>query len=139
MKYLLDTDTLIDDLEDRDKTRGQVTAMIEAGDEIAWCSITVAELCSGLNEQRRIKWEKWLMALPYWIISCMAARQAGIDRKAASNRGHTLSVSDSFIAAVAREKGATVLTSNIKDYPLENVRVMSLREKAALSYSPLAY
>lgn len=71
------------------------------------------------------------MSLPYWHISREAAMQAGIVRKNASDQGRTLSVSDSLIAAVAREQDATVLTSNIKDYPAKDVRVMSLREKTA--------
>jgi predicted nucleic acid-binding protein len=57
--------------------------------------------------------------------------QAGIDRKTASEAGRTLPVSDCLLAALAREQQATVLTSNIKDYPMEDVRVLSLREEAA--------
>jgi predicted nucleic acid-binding protein len=71
------------------------------------------------------------MALPYWPITREAAMQAGIDRKTASDKGRTLSVSDSLIAAIARENDAIVLTSNIKDYPTRDVRVMSIRAKAA--------
>jgi predicted nucleic acid-binding protein len=130
MKYLFDTDTLIDVLEDRDQVRTHIAAMIEAGDEVAMCPITIAELYSGLSEKKRLKWENWLTALPYWPISREAARQAGITRKSASDQGRTLSISDSFIAAVARENDATVLTSNTKDYPTKDVLVMSLREAA---------
>jgi hypothetical protein len=54
---------------------------------------------------------------------------AGADRKSMSDAGKTLSLTDSLIAAVARENDATVLTSNIKDYPMKDVRVMSLRQK----------
>lgn len=104
--------------------------MIDAGDEVALCPITIAELYSGLSEKKRLKWENWLTALPYWPISREAAQQAGITRKSASDQGRTLSISDSLIAAVAREQDATVLTSNIKDYPTQDVRVKSLREAA---------
>lgn len=130
MKYLFDTDTLIDVLEDRDQVRRHINAMIDAGDEVALCPITIAELYSGLSEKKRLKWENWLTALPYWPISREAAQQAGITRKSASDQGRTLSISDSLIAAVAREQDATVLTSNIKDYPTQDVRVKSLREAA---------
>lgn len=131
MKYLFDTDTLIDFLEDRDETRPHVNALISTGDEVALCAITVSELYSGLNPQKRAKWEKWLMALPYWQISRQAAKQAGIYRKTASDAGRTFSISDSLVAALAREQQATVLTSNIKDFPPEGVRVLSLRKVAA--------
>lgn len=130
MKYLLDTDTLIDVLQDRGGTRDRVNAMIAAGDEIALCAITVAELYSGLDAPRRARWGEWLSSLPYWDISRGAAKLAGNDRKTASDAGRTVSVTDSLVAAIARERGAIVLTSNIKDYPMKDVRVLSLRESA---------
>ena len=131
MKYLFDTDTLIDVLQDRGGTRERVNAMIEAGYEVALCAITVAELYSGLNAPRRARWDEWLSSLPYWDITRGAAQRAGNDRKTASDAGRTLSVTDSLVAAIAREHGAIVLTSNIKDYPMKDVRVMSLLEKTA--------
>ncbi len=131
MKYLLDTDTVIDFILDSYHVRERITAKLEAGDTLALCAITVTELYSGLDEKRRIRWQELLYEFPYWDISRGAAVKAGIDRKSAPDRGITLSVSDSLIAAVARENDATVLTSNIKDYPAEDVRVMSLRENAA--------
>lgn len=131
MKYLLDADTLIDYLKDRGNARPRITAMIEADDEIALCPITVAELYSGLSDKNRTIWESWLMALPYWSISIGAAMRAGTYRKTASEAGRTISVTDSLLAALAYENNATLLTSNIKDYPMKDVRVLSLREKAA--------
>jgi predicted nucleic acid-binding protein len=130
MKYLLDTDTLIDFIQDSYQTRKRITAMLEAGDTLALCAISVVELYSGLNEQRRARWQELLSSLSYWHISREAAKHAGITRKTASDSGRTLSVSDSLIAALALENDATVLTSNIRDYPTKDVRVMSLREAA---------
>jgi predicted nucleic acid-binding protein len=40
-------------------------------------------------------------------------------------------VTDSLLAALAYENNATLLTSNIKGYPMKDVRVMSLRDEAA--------
>ena len=130
MKYLLDTDTLIDILEDRDNVRQQVLVLIE-NDEVALSAITVVELYSGLSEKKRAEWESWLLTLPYWQISILAAMRAGRYRRDARGRGQTLSVSDSLLAALAKESDATLLTSNIKDYPMEDVRVLSLRKEAA--------
>ena len=131
MKYLLDTDTLIDCILGFGDTRRRVLAFIEQGDEVALCPVTVAELYSGMNEKKRAKWENWLLALPYWHITREAAQRAGVDRKTASDGGRTFSVTDSLIGAVAREQDATVLTSNIKDYPMRGIRLLSLRKKTA--------
>jgi predicted nucleic acid-binding protein len=131
MKYLLDTDTLIDFLQNRDDTRSQITSFIESGDEVALCAITLAELYSGLTEQRRLAWREWLSALPYWDISREAAIRSGVFRKEMAEDGRTFSLTDVVLAMVAREHDATLLTSNIKDYPMKNLRVLSLREEAA--------
>jgi predicted nucleic acid-binding protein len=131
MKHLLDADTLIDYIVDRGNARPRITIMIDQGDEVAVCAITVAEVYSGLSDKRRDIWESWIMALSYWHIGFDVAAQAGTYRKAASEAGRTLSTTDSLLAALARDKGATLLTSNIKDYPMKDVRVMSLRDKAA--------
>ena len=131
MKYLLDTDALIDFLQDRDNTRKRITALIEANDDVALCAITVAEVFSGLSEKNRKQWSDWLLSLPYWHIDWESAMQAGIDRKEASDAGRTLSVTDSLLAALARQHDATLLTSNIKHYPKKDVRVLSLRDDAA--------
>jgi predicted nucleic acid-binding protein len=131
MKYLLDTDTLIDFLQDHGETRSRLLTTLSGGDEVALSPITVAELYSGLPASKRAKWREFICALPYWDISRQAAQRAGIARKAASDAGRTLSVSDSLVAAVAREQQAIVLTSNIKDFLLLDVQVLSLREPAA--------
>ena len=131
MKYLLDADTLIDYIQDRGNTRPRITVMIEQDDEVAVCAITVAEVYSSLSDKRRGIWESWIMALSYWHIGFDVAAQAGTYRKTASEAGRTLSTTDSLLAALARDKDAILLTSNIKDYPMKDVRVLSLREEAA--------
>jgi predicted nucleic acid-binding protein len=130
MKYLLDADTLIDYIQDRGNARPRITAMIEQDEEVAVCAITVAEVYSGLSDKRRDIWESWIMTLSYWHIGYDVAVQAGRSRKMASAAGRTLAVTDSLLAALARDKDAVLLTSNIKDYPMKDVRVMSLRRPA---------
>jgi predicted nucleic acid-binding protein len=44
MKYLIDTDTLIDCILGTGKTREKLFAMIEADDEVALCPVSVTEL-----------------------------------------------------------------------------------------------
>src|SRR5512133_2661084 len=123
MRYLLDADTLIDFVVDRGNARPRITAMIEQDVGVAVCAISVAELYSGLSAKRRASWESWIMALSYWHIDIDVAMRAGTYRKTASEGGRTLSVTDSLLAALAHEKDATLLTSNIKDYPMKDVRV----------------
>ena len=131
MKYLLDADTLIDYIVDRGNARPRITTLIEQNDEVAVCAITVAEVYSGLSDKRRDIWENWIIALSYWHIGYDVAVRAGRYRKTASEAGRTLSTTDSLLAALARDNVAILLTSNIKDYPMKDVQVLSLREEAA--------
>jgi predicted nucleic acid-binding protein len=77
MKYLLDTDTLIDCILGTGDTPRRIQELIERDDEVAVCPVTVAELYSGLSAKRRAKWESWIMAMSYWHISIGAAMRAG--------------------------------------------------------------
>jgi predicted nucleic acid-binding protein len=131
MKYLLDADTLIDYILDRGNARPRITAMIEQGDVVAVCAITVAEVYSGLSDKRRGIWENWITALSYWHINIDVGMRAGTYRKTASEPGRTIPVTDALLAALAYENDATLLTSNIKDYPMKDVRILSLRNEAA--------
>lgn len=131
MKYLLDTDTLIDIIGNHDDSKRRIESLIAGQNVVALCPITVTELYAGLIEQRRSQWDPFIEALPYWEISSKVARQAGIDRYDLKKMGRTISLTDSLIAAVAREHGATVLTRNTKDYPQSDVQVRSLRETMA--------
>src|SRR3954452_20027936 len=101
MRYLLDTDTLIDCILGTGNTRERIQEFIDRKEEIALCPVTVAEVYSGLSEKRRIKWESWLLSLSYWTISFDVAAQAGMYRKTASESGRTLSTTDSLLAALA--------------------------------------
>ena len=101
MRYLLDTDTLIDCILGTGNTRERIQELIERKEEIALCPVTVAEVYSGLSKKRRIKWKSWLLSLSYWHISFDVAAQAGTYRKTASESGRTLSTTDSLLAALA--------------------------------------
>lgn len=73
MKYLIDTDTVIDFMQDRGEARARIAVMIQAGDDIALCAVTVAELHSGVSEKNLRLFKDWLGSLPYWDISQQAA------------------------------------------------------------------
>jgi predicted nucleic acid-binding protein len=118
-------------LQGRGNTRKRITAFIEADGDVALCAITVAEVFSGLSGKNRKQWSDWLLSLRYWHIDWESAMQAGIDRNHASEAGRTLSVSDSLLASLARQHDATLLTSDIKHYPMKDVRMLSLRDEAA--------
>ena len=54
MKYLLDTDTLIDYIKDHCNTRARLDDLIGSGNDVALCAVTIGEIYSGLAAQARV-------------------------------------------------------------------------------------
>jgi predicted nucleic acid-binding protein len=126
--YLLDTDTLIDYSKGREPTCSRIKAMITAGERLGICAINVSEFFAGLPPPNRPIWEEFFASLTYWDIDKDSARIAGLYRYELSRSGQTLTTTDALIAAVALQKHATLLTSNIKHYPIHGLTVYSLRD-----------
>lgn len=127
-RYLLDTTALIDFSKGREPARSRLLRMIQTGDEVGVCAINVAEFYAGVPPEKRALWDAFVDALGYWEISRAAARQAGCFRYDFARRGQVLSTTDALVAAVAQERGAVIVTSNVKDYPMPEVQLLSLRE-----------
>lgn len=126
-RYLLDTTVLIDLSKRFEPTTSGVRALIEARHEIALCAVTVAEFYSGLGITERTYWDIFISKLPYWDISRSAATRAGVDRADFRRRGRTFTTTDSLLAALARERNAILVTSNERDFPMDDLQVLNIR------------
>jgi predicted nucleic acid-binding protein len=126
-RYLLDTSVLIDLSKGREPTRTHLRAMLDSGDELGICAINVAEFYLGVPPSAWPQWDAFFGSLQYWDITRPAAVDAARLRQAATRRGQPLSLADTLIAAVARERLAVILTENLKDYPGPDVQARSLR------------
>lgn len=127
-RYLLDTAALIDFAKGREPASSKVLRMVEGGDEVGVCAVVVAEFYAGLSVKERSGWDEFFQALRFWGATREAARQAGIWRHEFARKGTQLSITDLLIAAVAGEKEAVVVTDNVKDYPMDKVSVLPLRD-----------
>jgi len=126
-RYLLDTDTLIDFSKGWEPTRSRLLQLIESGEALGVCAITIAEFYAGIPPDNRAVWEEFFAALTYWDITREAATAAGRDRYDFARKGPPITTADSLIGAVAREQHAAILTTNIGDFPMEGVAARSLR------------
>jgi predicted nucleic acid-binding protein len=126
-RYLVDTATLIDFAKGFEPARSELLRLIAAGDEVGVCGVNVAEFFAGLAPEDRAVWDEFFGALPLWPITYAAARQAGLWRYAFSRQGVQLTTADTLIGAVALEQQATVLTRNVRDFPMPELRVLSLQ------------
>ncbi len=126
--YLLDTKVLIDFVKGRSAADSAIVRLLDRGAILASCSVTVAEFYSGEIAGRQPVWDRFIAGLEFWTNTFEDAVEAGNYRREFSGRGIQLSVTDTLVAATARSRGATLLTEDLKDFPMTDIRVMSLAE-----------
>ncbi len=128
-RYLLDTTALIDFSKGREPAYSLVRRFIENGEEVGVSPINVAEFYSGLAPSQYPVWDEFFEPLILWPISLAAARKAGRFRYDFARKGVSLSTTDTLVAAVALEHRATLVMSNVKDYPMDEVELLPLEDK----------
>ena len=126
-RYLLDTDVLVDFSKSIEPVTSQLLAWIDGTDTVAVCAISVAEFAAGLTPEQAAQAQDFLAALTYWDISRQAALRAGQERYSFARAGVTITTTDALVGAAAREYGATLVTSNLKDFPTEDLTLLSIR------------
>ena len=88
------------------------------------CCINVAELYSGLSQQEEARAERLVDSLDYYVVTRQAAKEAGRHRYNFARRGITLATADALIACTAIKEGATLITANFKDFPMEELQIL---------------
>jgi predicted nucleic acid-binding protein len=126
-RYLLDTDALIDFSKGAEPATSLILSWIEGDDIVAVCAITVAEFYAGLSPTQASSWHAFVSALTYWDMSPAAAMRAGQDRHALARAGLSMTIGDALLAAVARDRNATLVTGNVKHYPMEDLTLLPMR------------
>jgi predicted nucleic acid-binding protein len=126
--YVLHTTALIDFSKGFEPSRTKILDLIDAGQQLAVCCVSVAEFFTGLEPAERPPWRQFFGTLPYWDITPEAAEQAGVWRHEYRARGIQLSTTDALVAATAWEQHAILITNNIKHYPMPEVRLLSARD-----------
>ena len=127
-RCLLDTTALIDFSKGREPATSIILAMLEAGDELGICAVNVAEFYAGLPPEHHVLWDKFLGSLHYWDITREATASAGSDRYRFARQGQQLATTDVLIATVARQHKAVIVTDNLKDYPMTDIQLRSLKK-----------
>jgi predicted nucleic acid-binding protein len=126
MRYLPDSTELIKFGRGRPLQVEWFQRMINGGEEIGACAITVAECYAGATPPERPGWQEVFAALAFWEITTGDAALAGTWRHELARRGRTATLPDCLIAAVALRVGATVVTSNARDFAFPGVAVIDL-------------
>ena len=117
--YLVDTSVIIDALNGKRGRRDLLLGLVKQGHLLACCSINVSEVYAGMRQKEEAATEEFLRSLEYYHLTWPVARLAGLLKRDYGRKGTTLTVADAMIAAVALAHELTLMTDNIKVFPMK--------------------
>jgi len=126
VSYLLDSTVLIDWLRGMPDAKRQLEEFALEGARLAVNAVSVAEVYSGVGDNDRAATDALLDAFDYWLIDEETARRAGWYRYRFARLGRQFSVTDMILAAHAVDRDATLVTGNVKDFPMPELKMLRL-------------
>jgi predicted nucleic acid-binding protein len=124
---LLDASALIDWLKGSQRAVDILRGLIERDETLAVNAISIAEIYSGFSAQERADEQPFLRGLEYWPMDRGVAEAAGTYRYQYARLGRPLSVTDCLLAAHAISEDATLITDNVRDFPMPELKILKLR------------
>jgi len=125
-RLLLDTTALIDLSKNSGNVLTSLNALVASGGILGVCAVSVAEFLAGVPVPHRGRWERWVADFQYWDITREAAVLAGVFRYDLARQGRALHITDALMAAAAVTTNSTLVTDNVKDYPMADLRLLRL-------------
>ena len=124
--FLLDTSVIIDAINGK-RDRAQLREeLLEQGHLLACCPINVTEVYAGMRTHEETRTLNLLESLQYYPITWPIARLAGELKRDYGRKGVSLATTDVTIAAVALYHRLTLLTDNLKHYPMKELTLFPL-------------
>ena len=124
--YLLDTSVIVDILNGRNGREQVLERLLNQGHLLACCAVNVAEVYAGVRPKEEARTRAFLESLEYLDLRWDVAQRAGLIKRDWARKGRTLSIADSIIAAVAIDNGCTLITDNVKDFPMKELALYPL-------------
>jgi predicted nucleic acid-binding protein len=121
MRLLLDTSVLMDALRLRHHRRELLAELVQAGHTLATTALNVAEVYAGMRSDEAQRTEALLAVLDCYELTGTSGRRAGALKQRWAKKGRTLALADMIVAAIALERGCTLMTDNRKDFPMEEL------------------
>jgi predicted nucleic acid-binding protein len=126
MILLLDTSVLIDVLRWRKERSAFLAEAVRAGHTLATTALNVAELYAGMRPAEEARTEAFLEGVECFELGNAEARLAGKLKRSWGQRGRTLTLSDTIVAAIAIERRCALLTDNQRDFPMPELQLYPL-------------
>lgn len=128
--FLLDTTVIIDVLRLKRGRKELLRELLEQRHQLACSSINVTEVYSGMRPEDEARTDELLDSFGFYEVTKEIARKAGLLRRDYARKGRMLSLPDATIAAVALTHDLTLITDNVKDYPMPEIKLYPLETRA---------
>lgn len=122
-RYLLDTTVLIGQLRGDPTVAEMILSLHRDGHSLCTSCVNVAEIERGVQPKERKAAETLLDRLEYLATTKEAATRAGRYQREWQRRGRTIHLADALVAGTARVHGAVLVTDNVNDFPMKDIRV----------------
>lgn len=125
MNYLLDTNIIIDHLNEKKHIKDFLCLVAESQEQLSYCIINLIEVYAGVSElDEKEKTDLLFSQLMYVELN----KEIGIE---ASNYlkkyslSYSLKIGDAIIAAVAKIYSLILITQNIKHFPMNDIETIN--------------
>jgi predicted nucleic acid-binding protein len=126
MDLLLDSTVLVDTLRSRNGRKELLAQLVEAGHRLTTTALNMAEIYAGMRSGEETRTSLLLDSLVCHSLDAETGKQAGLLKNVWAKKGKTISLPDAIVAAIAIERGCTLLTDNRKDFPMPEIRLFQL-------------
>jgi predicted nucleic acid-binding protein len=121
-RFLLDTTVLIAHLRGDETVTTLLLDLLGRGHSLGTTCVNIAEIERGLRPRERKAAAVLVDRLGFLETTREAAVRAGRYQAEFTSRGITIHTADALIAGTARAHGAIVLTDNVDDFPMRDIR-----------------
>ena len=124
--YLLDSSVIIDVINGKRGRDEFLIDLIQQGHILACCPINVTEVYGGMRPHEESRTTQLLESLEFYPVSFPTARLAGELQREHRKKGISLATTAVTIAAVAIHNQLTLITDNVKHYPMKEINLYPL-------------
>ena len=121
--FLLDSTVLIDHLRDNEEVTGWLRDRLARADRLGTSCVNVAEVTRGVAARHRPRLDALIERLAFLPTTREAAVRAGRYQAEWARRGRTIHTADALVAGTARVHGAVLVTDNVGDFPMRDLKV----------------
>lgn len=122
-RFLLDTTVLVAHLRGDEEVSDLILDLVAAGHVPCASCVNVAEIERGIRPRERRAAAALVDRLAFLVTTQEAAVRAGRYLVEFARRGRTIHLADALVAATARVHGAVLITDNVADFPMRDIRV----------------